>query len=77
MCFGRVHHFVHVLAGADIAGIDAQAFHARLQGGDSQPVVEVDIRDERQRRARADGAQSPGGGFVRHGQAHGLAAPGG
>lgn len=59
MCFGRVHHFVHVFAGADIAGIDAQAFHARLQGGDSQPVVEVDIRDERPKRAARMARRAP------------------
>ncbi len=65
-----------MFAGADIAGVDAQPFQTRLQRGDGQAVVKMDVRDKRQIRTRADGAQGFGGGLVRHGQTHGLAAPG-
>ncbi len=74
---GRIHHLVHMPAGADIAGVDAQPFQTCFQRRDGQTVVKMNIGYQRQIRTRADGAQSAGGGRIRHGQAHGLTTAGG
>lgn len=44
---GGIHHAVHVFLGADIAGVDAQAFKPGLQRGHGKTVIKMYVRNER------------------------------
>ena len=51
---GRVHHLDHLLAVGEVAGVEAQAMHARLDRQERQRVVVMDVRDHRQWRSLDD-----------------------
>ena len=72
---GRVYHTVHMGLGAYVAGIDAQALKTRLQSAHGKTVIKMDVSNEGQGRACANGRQRRNGGFIRHSQTHHLAAP--
>ena len=57
-----------LLPRADVAGIEPQAVDARVEGGQGQPVVEVDVGDERDPALPADLPEGGGRGPVRDGQ---------
>ena len=54
MCLllARIHHGLHPLFAADVAGVDADFGRAALCRGDGQPVIKMDIRYQGQGRVR-------------------------
>ena len=70
---GGIHHAIHMLAGPDVAGIDAQALQSGFQGSQRQTVVEMDVRDEGHGRTVTQGPQGLGRRHVGHGHAHRFA----
>ena len=62
---------------AQVPGVEAQALDARLQGGERHLVVEVDVGDDRDRRAGHDVGQALGGLLLVAGAAHDVGAGGG
>ena len=66
----------HVLLIADVAGVDADFMDARLRRGEGEPIVEMNVRDDRDRRRLDDLRQSLGGLPVRDGETDDLAAGG-
>ena len=59
---------------ADVPGVDAHLVRAGLDAGDRQPVVEVDVGDERQRDPRADAREGRERAAVGHRDPADLAA---
>ena len=59
-----------VLGPLDVAGVEPQAVHAGLEGGERHPVVVVDVGHDRHRRAGHDVGQPGGGIGVVAGAAH-------
>ncbi len=57
MVLGRLNHCLHPVLTPDIAGIDAQAIRAKLGDAQGDLVVEMDVGDERHRRALPDLAE--------------------
>ena len=57
---GGVHHFLHPLRRADIAGIDPQAGRARIGRFQRALIVEMDVRDDGNARRTGDLAQRRG-----------------
>ncbi|MCU1360647.1 MAG: peptidase family protein, partial [Ilumatobacteraceae bacterium] len=49
---------------ADVAGVESQALHARLEGGQGQAVLEVDVGHDRHGRPGDDAGQRLGGVLV-------------
>ncbi len=73
----RAGHLLHVLAAADVAGVDAQLGHAGREGGEGHLVVEVDVGHDRHVRFAHDAGHRGGGRVVVHGHAHQVGAGGG
>ena len=71
---GRLHDRVHAVGAANVAGVKADFIHARLDGGEREPVVKMDIRHDRDGRVGADFLQRLRRLRVRHGAAHNVAA---
>jgi len=67
------HNFGNLVLPADIAGIDPEPVHTLLKGLKRQPVIKVDVGDERQLRAFPDRAERPRGFLIRHSEPHDLA----
>ena len=63
----------HAVGLPDVAGIEAQLVDARLERGEREPVVEVNVGDQRQPDPRLDLPQRGRGGLVGHGHPHDLA----
>ncbi len=59
---------------AEVAGVEPQALHPGLQRGERHLVVEVDVGDDRHRRARDDLGQALGRGLLVAGAAHDVRA---
>ena len=59
---------------ADVAGVEAQAGHAGLEGGQGQLVLEVDVGHDRHRRAGHDAGQALGRLRLVAGAAHDVGA---
>ena len=59
---------------ADVAGVEPQPLDAGLDRGERELVLEVDVGDDRHRRARDDLRQPLGRGFLVAGAAHDVAA---
>ena len=70
----RLHHSLHTILPTDIAGVQPNLIHARLDGCQREPVIKVDIRHHRQRGMCADLPQGLRRLFIRHGAAHDLTA---
>ena len=66
-----------VLGLADVAGVEAQALHAGFHRGERELVLEVDVGDDRHRRAGHDLREPLGGRLLVAGAAHDVAARGG
>src|SRR5258707_3299678 len=66
---GEAHDHHHELLAADVAGVQAQAVHALLEGNEGELVVEVDVGHERDADLPLDLAELLGG------VAHGHRAP--
>ena len=62
---------------AQVARVEPQALHAGLQGGQGHLVVEVDVGDDRHRRAGHDPGQALGGRLLVAGAPHQVGAGGG
>ena len=58
----------------DVAGIEAQALHAGVEGGQRHPVLVVDVGDDRHGRAGHDAGQSLGRLLLVAGAAHDVGA---
>ena len=71
---GLLGHELDVGGLADVAGVEAQALHARLEGGEGEFVLEMDVGDDRHRRARDDPSQALGGWFLVARAAHDVGA---
>ena len=69
-----LHDRLHAVRAADVAGVQADLVHARLDGGKRQTVVKMDIRHDRNGRACADLAQRLRRRFVRHRASYDVAA---
>ncbi len=72
--FRRLHHGLHLVRAADVAGIDADFVRTVLHGGDGHLVVEMDVSHQRDMNLAFDLGQRPGGLPVRHRTADDLAA---
>ena len=57
----NIHHSLHTVLTADIAGVNANLGRSALCCGNRKPIVKVDIRNQRQRRLRTNLAK----GFCR------------
>ena len=57
---GLLGHLLDLGLLAQVAGVEAQALHSGLQGGERHLVVEVDVGDDRHGRARHDVGQALG-----------------
>ena len=68
-----VRHHAYPLRGADVAGVYADLIEPRLHRGESEPVIEMDIRHKRQIGAPPDLRQSARGEPVGYGKTHDLA----
>ena len=55
-----IHYGLHSVLSADISGIDADLAGATFGSGNGQPVVEMDIRYQRQNAFLADLGKAPG-----------------
>ena len=53
-------HRLDVLRLADVPGVQPQAVHPGVEGGEGEAVLEVDVGDDRHGRARNDAGQSLG-----------------
>ena len=72
--FRRGHDFGDLLRVANVAGIEAQLRDAGLDRRQRHLVIEVDVGDDRHRRAMDDRRQAGGVGRILHGHAHDFAA---
>jgi len=63
-----------VLGLLEVAGVEADAVGAGLDGGEGEAVAEVDVGDQGDADLLADGGQRLGGRAVGHGDADDLAA---
>ena len=72
-CFRRVHHGLDPVAVADVARIDAYLIRAALDGRQCQPVVEMNVRDQRNMDLLPDLRNSFRRGRIRHRHADNIA----
>jgi len=70
---GRSHHGAHALGPANVTGIDAQSVRAGLQCREREPVVEMDVCHQRQRRQGTHPLEDGSRLRVRNGQPHNVA----
>jgi len=71
---GLLRDELDLLGLADVAGVESQRLHARLHRGQRELVLEVDVGDERNRRAGHDLREPFGRGLLVTGTAHDVAA---
>src|SRR5690606_25161585 len=71
---GRLHHLAHPIGRADVPRVDPKTGGPRLGGLDPAPVVEVDVRDQRDLRRLRDGPKRRRGVLVRAGDADDVRA---
>ncbi len=71
---GGLHDRVHTVRPADVARVEPNLIHARLDGREREPVVKMDVRHDRYGRAGADLAERFRRLRVRHRAAHDVAA---
>ena len=71
-----LHHSLHPIFTADIAGIDANFGRTALSGGNGQLIVKMDVRHQRQRGLFADLSKAAGGLHIGHRQTRHLTAGG-
>ena len=64
-----------VLGLADVAGVEAQRLHAGFHRGERELVLEVDVGDDRHRRARHDLREPVGRFFLVARAAHDVGSP--
>jgi hypothetical protein len=67
---GPLGHLPHLLRAADVAGVQTHAVGACVDGLEREGVVEVDVRDHRDRRLAHDRPQRLDIVVARHGHAH-------
>ena len=72
---GLPGHLLDVVGLADVARVEPQALHAGLDGGQGQPVLEMDVGDDRDGRAGHDPGQPLGRLLLVAGAAHDVGAP--
>ena len=70
----RLHDRMYAVRSADVAGIEPDFIHARLNRGERKSVIKMDIRYNRNRRVRADFFERFRRLCIRHGTAHNIAA---
>ncbi len=69
-----LHHLGDLPALADVAGVDAQPVDSHFKGLEGKPVIEMDIRDQRDRRTSLDIAERLRSLHVQNRAAHQFAA---
>ena len=74
LVLAHLHHRLHPILPADVAGVDADFAGAALRGGDGQLIVKVNIRNQRQRAFLADFRKASGRLPIGHCQPGNLAA---
>jgi len=73
---GSIHHCAHTVFATDVARVDAQAIDAQFGHAQSDPVVEVDVGNQRHLDQLLDAAEGFGGIHIRYGNPHDVDAGG-
>ena len=73
LVLAHVYHGFDPILSADITGVDTDLAGPALRGGNGQPVVKMDIRNQRQNTFFADLGKAPGGLHIGYGQPGNLA----
>ena len=70
----HIHHSLHPILAADIAGVDADLGGTAFGSGDGQLIIKMNIRNQGQRAFLADFSKATGSFHIGHCQACNLAA---
>ena len=76
LCPARLRNRLDALFRADIARIDTNGADASLGRGECQPIIKMNIRDDRNRRMRTDGFHRLCGSHIRYRTANNMTACG-
>ena len=72
--FTHLHHSLHPILPADVAGVDADFAGPALGGGNGQLVVKMNVRNQRQGAFLTNLGKAPGGFHIGHRQPGDLTA---
>ena len=74
LVLAHLHHRLHPILPADVAGVDADFAGAALGGGDGQLIIKVNVRNQRQGAFLTDFRKASGRLPIGHGQPGNLTA---